>query len=97
MEKKANNFSVAGLVLGIVACASGCAIAFPYLGLPAGIVGIILSVKARKGGTTKKGMATAGLVLSIIGVVFAGIVTICAICVLAAAGSVLNELNNLPY
>ena len=100
MEKKANNFSVAGLVLGIVACASGCAIAFPYLGLPAGIVGIILSVKARKGGTTKKGMATAGLVLSIIGVVFAGIVTVCVICALAAfgtAGSVLNDLNNLPY
>ena len=63
-NKQSNSLAIVGLVLGIIS------IVFPwipylgYVALPAGIVGIVLSAKGRKIGTGK-GMATAGLVLSI--------------------------------
>ena len=84
---KLNNMAVAGLILGIVS------IVFAFiphwicylLGLVAGIVGIVISVKGRKS-KDKKSMATAGLVLSIIGTVLLGIMFVCAICVLAGVG-----------
>ncbi len=71
--------AVASLVLGI------CSIVFDFfiwwLGLILGIVGIILGAMARKQ-TPGNGMATGGLVCSIIGVVL-GLVTLvaCAACV----------------
>lgn len=84
-NKQSNTLAVVGLILGIVS------IVFPwipyigFLALPAGIVGIILSAKGRKV-PTGKGMATAGLVLSIIGVVLSGIVVLCAICAIGTVG-----------
>lgn len=72
--------AVAALVLGI------CALAFPFIGLGwlsclLGIVGIILGALGRKN-PEKKGMATAGLVMSIIAVALGLIVWLaCAACI----------------
>jgi len=59
----AMGLSITAMVLGIV---SLLFMALPIIGLPAAIVGLILAVIAKKQGAG--GMATAGLVLSIIGV-----------------------------
>jgi hypothetical protein len=80
---------VAGLILGIFSLIGGSipgVNAFPLWLL--GIIGIILSSIARKKGGG--GVATAGLVLSIIGTVLSLITFIaCAICAGAVAGSAL--------
>ena len=81
-EKNTN--AVAGLVLGILSLVLNFV---PYLGittLPVGIVGLILSVKGRKI-EYKKGMATAGMVLSIIGLALWALLLLCVVC----AGAVL--------
>ncbi len=72
--------AVASLVLGI------CSLVFPFIGLGwlsciVGIVGVILGALGRKN-TEKKGMATAGLVMSIISVALGLIMWLaCAACV----------------
>ena len=89
--------AVAGLILGILSLVGGSipgVNAFPLWLF--GIVGIILSAvartKAQKAGQPT-GMATAGLVLSIIGTVFALILWIaCIACVGAAVGAGLFNL-----
>lgn len=55
--------AIAGLVLGICSLILWC---LPILGLPAAIVGLVLSIKSKPDGG---GMATAGVVLNIIGIV----------------------------
>ncbi len=77
MDSNQNTYSIAALVLGIV----GIVFDFIYviLGLIAGIVGIVLAVKARKT-ENAIGMATGGLICSIIAVVLAGIMIFVAIC-----------------
>lgn len=77
-------FSIAGLVLGIVAVA----LSWSYgVGLICGIIGIVMAVlgkkKSTEAGFVNTGMATAGLVLSIIGTCFAGLLTV--ICVSACS------------
>ena len=83
--------AVAGLVLGILSLVGGSipgANAFPMWLF--GIVGIILSAIARK--NQPSGIATAGLVLSIIGTILSIITFIaCVLCVGAiAAGSLFS-------
>jgi len=84
--------AVAGLVLGILSLVGGSipgANAFPCWLF--GIVGIILSSIARK--KQPSGMATAGLVLSIIGTILSLITFIaCVACATAAASSSLFNL-----
>ena len=84
-EKKSNGLAVASLVLGIVSIVfSFIGLSIPF-GLIIGIVGIILGVMAKK--KNPSGMATAGLVLSIIGTILCAIVFIaCAACI-GAIGS----------
>ena len=65
MGNKDNGKGVASLVLGIISIVF-CWV--PLLALVGGIVGIVLSVKQRK--EYSNGIATAGLVTSIIGTVF---------------------------
>ena len=80
--------AVASMVLGI------CSLVFPFIGLGwlsvlLGLVGIILGALARKK-ETGKGMATAGLVMSIIAVALGLVMWLaCVACVggLATAGS----------
>ena len=84
-NKQSNSLAIVGLVLGIISIVFPWIPYLTYVALPAGIVGIVLSAKGRKIGNGK-GMATAGLVLSIIGVVLSGIVVLCAVCALGAIG-----------
>lgn len=82
---------IAALVLGIISVV--IAVAVPYLGwigIIVGIIGIILAAIAKKNG--EGGIATAGLVLSIIGAALALILYLaCAACV----SSVAREIGNL--
>ena len=57
--------AVASLVLGIVSLLAWC---LPLFGLPVSIIGLVLGVKATK--SSSRGMAIAGIVLSIIGLLF---------------------------
>ena len=72
--------AVASLVLGIIALVA----TWFYVGLILGIVGIVLALGARKEGFVG-GMATAGLVLSIIAVALSALWTVCAIMVCSIA------------
>lgn len=84
--------AVASLVLGI------CSLVFPFIGLGwlsvlLGIVGIVLGALGKKKNTEKQGMATAGIVMSIIAVAL-GVVSwiACAACIggLASIGAGLD-------
>lgn len=71
---------VASLILGIVSLVCSLFGAFSWIGCIAGIIGIILGAMARK--QAASGVATGGLVCSIIGLVLCAIVFIaCAACV----------------
>lgn len=91
MENKTNNgMAIAAMVCGIVSVVL-CWLSF--VGLAAGIVGLVLSVMARKKvapGQNGSGMVTAGLVCSIIGIVLGGIWTTCAMCTYCAAKKVVD-------
>lgn len=85
------NFSIAALVCGILGIVGSFIPIVSYFTLVLAILGIIFGVKGRKMATPEtKGLATAGFVLGIIGVCFAVIGVICAICavgMLAAIGA----------
>ncbi len=76
---------IASLVLGIISLALFCAW---YLSIPCAILAIIFSILATKAG--KNGMATAGLVMGIIGLILGVII---AILVLASIGSFSQEFG----
>lgn len=84
-----NGLAVASMVLGIVSIIF--AFLFVWVGLLAGIVGIVLAVMSRKN-PAKKGMGTAGLVCSIIGVAISGIMIACALCVIGTIDSAISQL-----
>lgn len=87
--------SVAGLVLGIVGIIFGILSGyFSIIGLPIAIIGLVLSVvggKKLRANGLPAGIATAGLVVGIIAVVFTAIAFftcgICIICATSAASS----------
>ncbi len=64
--KQTNGLAIASLIVSIISllgcCCSG------LIGIIAGIAGLILGIMANKNG--KSGMATAGIVISIISIVF---------------------------
>ncbi len=82
--------AIGSLVLGIISVVMALFFAgFQWVGAITGIIGIILGALARKV-PEKKGMATAGLVLSIIGFVLSIILFVaCAACIgaIGAAGA----------
>lgn len=81
---ESNGAAVASLILGIIslACMLGVAVPiFPFFGSLCGLIGIILGASGRKK-QAKRGMATAGLVCSIIGLVFTAVILVgCVGCV----------------
>ena len=95
--------AAAGLVLGILGIIFGILSGyFSIIGLPVAIVGLILSVSAGKqlrAAGEPSGLATAGLVLGIIAVVFTTIAFfscgICILCANAGAGSAAGLLESL--
>lgn len=87
----AKNASIAALVCGIVglvACFLMAISGFIYVAFVLSILGIVFGVKGRKlSEENQKGMATAGMVLGIIGVVISGIVIGAAICAIGCFGA----------
>ena len=79
--------TIASLVLGIVGCVlSWWGIVCGIIAIACAIVGLVLAIKARKANPSK--MATAALILCIIGLVLAIIGTIaCGICVCTATAT----------
>lgn len=59
--------AIAAMILGIVSLVFCWFAALWWLWLPAGVAGIILGALGKKNSSSKQGMATAGLVMSIIG------------------------------
>ncbi len=92
MQNPGKGMSVAGLVLGIISIVLAWWYMVNIVALVAGIVGIILAVKGKKAAVAAgapTGLGTAGLVLSIIGTVIAGIgFFTCTVCVCVAADAV---------
>lgn len=92
MQNTGKGLSIAGLVLGIVSAVLAWFYMINIVALVCGIVGIVCAAKGKKaavGAAAPTGLATAGLVLSIIGTCLAGIgffsCTLCVACVGAAA------------
>ena len=92
----AQGTSVAALICGI---ASVVLCWIPYVSfacIGSGIAGIILGAKGRKASPQgKTGMATAGLVLGIIGVCLSAIYSICYVCACVALNDVSNAADIL--
>ncbi len=90
--------TIVGVVFGIIGWVPACAV----LGLPIAIVGLVLSCvggkKLREAGQPS-GIATAGLVLGIIAVVFTTITFftcgLCVICASAADNALEDAFNSL--
>lgn len=83
-QKGGVGLGVASMVLGILSILFSCC--FYYIAFPCGLIGLILGAVAIKKGNNGKGMAVAGLVLSIISLALA-VVTI------AIGGAILTELG----
>ncbi len=82
-EKNGVGLSVASMVLGILSLVFGCC--FYYLAFPCSLLGLILAAVSLKGKKGGKGMAIAGLVTSIIGI-------IPALIGIALGGAIASEL-----
>ncbi|HKM35436.1 MAG TPA: DUF4190 domain-containing protein [Lachnospiraceae bacterium] len=92
MEQKTNGKAIASLVLGIL---SLVCIFFGYgalLGIVFGIVGLVLGINANKEGKT--GMATAGIVMSAIGLGLCAITFIACVACVGCLGAAVG-LDNL--
>ena len=102
MGNNGKGLAVAGLVLSIVGLVLGFFAGwFSIIALPVSIVGLVLAVmggKKLKAVGAPAGIATAGLVLGIIAVVFSAIFFftcgICTICVAAEINKANGELND---
>ena len=89
--------AIASLVLGFCACVFAWMGYGALLAIAASIVGIILGVQARKEMPAgKAGMATAGLVLSIIALALSSIVFIACVACIGAVGG-LGGLGGFGY
>ena len=87
-----NTMAVASLVLGIIACVfSFCGLWLAIIGLICGIIAIVCAVKGRKI-VAKKGLATAGLVLGIVGTSLCGLLFACGLCALATISSAVSSI-----
>ncbi len=79
--------AIAALVLGIVSLVFSFVPGFWWLSMVIGIVGIILGALAKKNPSANQGMATAGLVMSIIGVALGLIFWIACYACIACSGA----------
>ena len=84
---------IASLVLGIVSLVCGCFLpGLQWIGSIAGLIGIILGALGRKN-SEKKGIATAGLVCSIIGFVLSTIFYVACVACASIGSGLINGLN----
>lgn len=77
-------FGVASLVLGILSILFSCC--FYYVAFPCGLIGLILGAVAIKKNNAGKGLAIAGVVLSIISLALAVITIVMGGALLASLG-----------
>lgn len=83
---------VASLVLGIIALLMGLFFAgFQWVGAIVGLIGIILGAQGRKV-PEKKGLATAGLVCSIIGFILCIIFYIACVACVGSMGTIASGM-----
>ena len=80
--KQTNVLAIVGMILGIISILAGCC---GWYSLFLGIPGIICSILARKQG--KSGMATAGIVCSVIGIILGILMTVMAVAIVGILGS----------
>lgn len=85
MENKTNPKAVASLVLGIISLVFIFFGTFAFIGMILAIVGLILGISAKKEQPT--GLATAGIVLSIVGLAICAVTFIAC---LACTGAILS-------
>lgn len=85
---------IASLVLGIASLVCGCFLpGLQWIGSITGLIGIILGALGRKN-SEKKGIATAGLVCSIIGFVLSTIFYVaCVACASIGSGQVFSRVS----
>ncbi len=82
--------AMAALACGILGIVGGFIPVVQYVTFILAILGIVFGLKAKKQAAVTgegMGMATAGLVLGIIGTVFGAIGVVCAICAVASLGA----------
>lgn len=85
--------AITGFVLSLVGIV--CSFTFFYISLPCSIVGLILSVvggKKLKANNMPHGLATAGMVISIIALCLAAAMTACGICAICAAEDIASGI-----
>lgn len=90
MEKKSNGMAVAALICGILGIIGSFIPVVMYFTAVLAVLGIIFGVKGKKiarENNTGMGLATAGLVLGIIGTIFAASGILCALACAGAVGS----------
>lgn len=83
--------AIASLVLGIISVVFFFVPFYGWIGIIFGVVGIILGAMGQKD-PEKKGIATAGLVLSIVGAVLGLVIYLACV---ACVSSAVNETKNL--
>lgn len=87
--KQTNALAIVSLVMGILSIVLGCCTG--WIGIIFSIAGIICAVFANKQGKT--GLATAGMVCSIVGIVIAILITIVSVIFGAALATSLAEMG----
>ncbi len=91
--KQGNGLAIAGMILGIVGLVGLC---IWWIGLPCAVVGLVLSIMGKnkaKATGTGGGMATAGIVCSVIALSLGAIGVILVIVGVSVFGSKLQEMQ----
>lgn len=90
--------AIASMVLGIVSLVFFWAGMFSLAALVCGVIAVILGAQARKGaqnmGMKPNGMATAGLIMGLIGAIVSLIGFISCVACLSLSGSALNQFGS---
>ena len=63
-KMQTNSYSIASLTLGILS------IIIPFIGLILGVIGVFVSIRAKKEMVGSTGLATSGLICCVVGIVF---------------------------
>ena len=83
-DPKKNGKAIASLVLGIISLVCALFGFGAFLGIILAIIGVVLGSKARK--INQTGLATAGFVCSLVGLILNGVAIVCVIACAGAAG-----------
>ncbi|NMA80272.1 MAG: DUF4190 domain-containing protein [Clostridiales bacterium] len=91
-QQGSNGMAIASMVLGIISVITCC---WWQLSVVVGIVGLVLGILHNKKQTTGRGMAIAGIVLSIVGIAIAVITLILALAGIGFLEDFANELQGM--